>query len=301
MIVACIPAFNEERTLQTLIMKCKKYVNIVLVCDDGSTDSTSIVAKRAGAKVIMHQKNLGKGAALTTLFKAAINQNADILITLDADGSHDPDDIPILLEPILRGTFKVDVVIGSRFLNGDYAHVSRLNVLGNKLINILIFFFNGRLLSDSQSGFRVFKRWILNGLDLSAKGYQVETEFTIKCIRKHHCRILEIPIQSKRSYRVSGLNSFRDGFKIIRIIPKTVLREVVLKKRGKLAIVTYLLGNPGAPFIINFIVLLVVCVGLILNENSAHANEIGMYAYFSLIIGSILQLVGSLKTKNASK
>ena len=129
LIIACIPAYNEERTLPTLVLNCKKYVNVVLVCDDGSTDSTLDVAKRAGADVIKHQKNLGKSAALRSLFKSAFNQGVDVLIRLDADGSHNHIDIPGLLEPILKLNKKVDVVISSRFMKGDYIPVSRLNIL----------------------------------------------------------------------------------------------------------------------------------------------------------------------------
>ena len=221
-IIACIPAFNEERTLPLLIPTCKKYTDKIFVCDDGSTDLTYDIAKRLGAEVVKHERNLGKGVALQTLFKLALNNGADVVVTLDADGAHNPEDIPLLLEPILKQNPNVDVVIGSRFMKSGFGPVSRLNFVGNKLINALIFMCTGRLLSDSQSGFRAFRRWVLESMDLIADGYEVESELTIKCVKMHRCKIVEVPIKCKRIFKVSKLNALRDGLKILQTILKTV-------------------------------------------------------------------------------
>ena len=116
LIVAAIPAFNVEKTIARLVLETQKFVDVVLVCDDGSTDCTAEIAERMGADVIRHERNLGYGAAIKTLFSMARELNADVLVTLDGDGQHDPREIPRLIEPVLENN--ADIVLGSRFL-GD--------------------------------------------------------------------------------------------------------------------------------------------------------------------------------------
>ena len=207
-----------------MILLTQKYVNRIVVCDDGSRDLTGEIVEKLGADVVRHERNMSKGAALRSLFRRAGELGADVVVTMDSDGVHRVEDVPSLLEPILGWNPRVDVVVGSRFLAGGYGPVSRLNFVGNKLINALIFLFSGRLLSDSQSGFRAFRARVLGGLDLSSKGYEVESELSIKCV-KRGCRIIEVPITCARSVRVSRLSSFRDGLKILRTILKTALFE----------------------------------------------------------------------------
>lgn len=224
LVVACIPAYNEEKTITRVVLLAQRYVDKVVVCDDGSTDLTGEIAEKLGAEVVRHERNLGKGAAFRSLFKRTEELGVDIVVTMDADGVHRAEDIPLLLEPVLGWNPDVDVVVGSRFMGGGFGPVSRLNFVGNKLINALIFLFTGRFLSDSQSGFRAFRRWVLDGLDLSSRGYEVESELSIKCVRRG-CRIVEVPITCEKGLRVSRLSSFRDGFKILCTILKTVLLE----------------------------------------------------------------------------
>jgi len=109
-----IPAYNEELTVGSVVALARKYGD-VLVVDDGSTDRTSEIAQRAGAVVIRHPVNRGKGAALKTGFEYALSREYEVVVTLDADGQHNPDEIPLLMEPIIRG--EADLVIGSRYLN----------------------------------------------------------------------------------------------------------------------------------------------------------------------------------------
>jgi glycosyltransferase involved in cell wall biosynthesis len=222
--IACIPACNEEYTIAKVVSEAKKHVDKVLVVDDGSTDRTASMAKCAGAEVMRLRKTLGKGTALQCLFERAIEIGADIIVTLDADGTHRPEEIPLLLHPILTENPSVDMVVGSRFMKASHAAVSALNFAGNKLFNLLIFLLTGKFLSDSQSGFRAFKSWILNNFDLASNGYEIESELTIKCV-KHRFKILEIPIKSTWSLKVSKLRSFKDGLKILRVILKTALRN----------------------------------------------------------------------------
>ncbi|HJX69924.1 MAG TPA: glycosyltransferase family 2 protein, partial [Dehalococcoidia bacterium] len=113
-VIAAIPCFNEERFIGSIVLKTKKYVDRVIVIDDGSTDDTAQVASDAGATVYRHSRNLGYGAAIRTAYREARNLGVDVMLTLDGDGQHEPADIPQLLSPILNG--EADVVVGSRFL-----------------------------------------------------------------------------------------------------------------------------------------------------------------------------------------
>src|SRR5512133_2588974 len=115
MIIAAIPALNEETAIGSVVLRTKKYVDDVYVIDDGSTDATSIIAKLAGAHVIRHETNLGKGIGIRDAFLKAREMDADILVCLDGDGQHNPDEIPRLLDPIKND--QADMVIGSRFLD----------------------------------------------------------------------------------------------------------------------------------------------------------------------------------------
>ena len=114
LIVASIPAYNEEKTIARMILLAKKYVDMVVVCDDGSTDMTAKIAENMGAGVLRHKRNAGYGAAIKSLFGRARELGADIMITLDGDGQHDPNEIPLLLKPITEGI--ADIAVGSRFL-----------------------------------------------------------------------------------------------------------------------------------------------------------------------------------------
>lgn len=114
MILVCIPARDEEKTIATVIVKSKRHADKIVVCDDGSEDMTGEVAKALGAEVIRVSSSGGYGAALALLFERANQIAPDVMVTLDADGQHNPDDIPTLTKPILDQ--QADVVIGSRFL-----------------------------------------------------------------------------------------------------------------------------------------------------------------------------------------
>ena len=114
-VVAGIPAYNEEKTIARVILGAQRYAHIVVVCDDGSADLTAEIAERLGAVVVRHEKNLGYGAALQSLFKRAKELKADVLVTLDSDGQHDPSEIPRLVKPIEDGA--AEVVLGSRFMD----------------------------------------------------------------------------------------------------------------------------------------------------------------------------------------
>ena len=123
--IVCIPAYNEETKIKDVIKKSLPYVDKVVVCDDGSTDDTAVLAKKAGAIVISHETNQGYGAAIATLFDYCRKNNAEIMVTLDGDGQHNPDQVPDLINVILK--HNVDVVIGSRSVS--YTHLTLPTIL----------------------------------------------------------------------------------------------------------------------------------------------------------------------------
>jgi len=153
-IIVAIPAYNEEETIAKEILNAKKYADKIIICDDGSADSTAEIAKSLGADVIRHKRNLGYGAAIQSLFKRAKELNFDVLVTLDGDGQHDPDDIPKVIKPIIDD--EADIVIGSRFIGNSLVVMPWYRRIGVKLITNFVNYSAKQSISirDAQSGFR---------------------------------------------------------------------------------------------------------------------------------------------------
>jgi len=190
--LVCIPAFNEAKRIVEIINKSKKYADGVVVYDDGSTDDTYQLATAAGATVIKSPKNTGYGTAIRALFQAAREQNADIMITLDSDGQHNPDHIPRLVEPLVTQNF--DVVIGSRYLSkDDKEKVPRFRSLGIKTITKLTQSASYSGLTDSQSGFRAYNKNALTKINLFEDGMAVSTEILLRA-REKNLLATEVPI-----------------------------------------------------------------------------------------------------------
>jgi glycosyltransferase involved in cell wall biosynthesis len=191
-ILVCIPAFNEAKTIADIIMNSKKHADGVIVYDDGSTDNTYDLAKSSGATVIKSPKNTGYGAAIRALFQAAKDQNADVMITLDSDGQHNPDQIPVLIEPLLKQG--VDLVIGSRFLNrNDKERVPRYRSFGIKTITKLTQAASYGGITDAQSGFRAYNKNALSKINLFEDGMAVSIEILLRAKEKK-LLTTEVPI-----------------------------------------------------------------------------------------------------------
>jgi len=188
--IACIPAFNEEKTIAKVILQTQKYVDKVIVCDDGSTDMTAEIAEKLGAVVVRHSRNLGYGAALNTLFREAVKLNPSCIVTIDADGQHNPSDIPKLVEPIVRG--EADIVIGSRFLSSK-DNTPKYRRLGIKVITGIARKISYPQITDAQSGFRAYSRRAIEELGLTESGMGVSTEILIKASEKK-LKVVEKPI-----------------------------------------------------------------------------------------------------------
>jgi len=210
-IVACIPAYNEERTIARIVMLTQKHVDKVIVCDDGSTDMTGEIASRLGAEVIRHERNMGYGAALSTLFDRAREVNAHAMVILDADGQHNPDDIPKLLTPIVKG--EADIVIGSRFI-GKAENIPKYRKAGIKAITGLAKTASYNNITDAQSGFRAYSRKAIESIRISETGMGASTEILIKA-KDSDLKIIEVPIKINYDKDSSTQNPVSHGMDVI--------------------------------------------------------------------------------------
>ncbi len=221
-VIACIPAFNEERNIGGIIEKARDHVDHILVCDDGSSDSTAMIAGRFGAVVMAHPENRGKGAALRTAFNHAKTMGFDIVVMLDADGQHDPSEIPALIEPISTG--QADMVLGSRYIEGAEMNAPSYRRFGLKVFNALSKKTGNYNISDTQSGFRAFSARALDVILRSVtEGYGVETE-QLALAQQEGLRIVEVPVTIKYGdEKTSKLNPLSHGAELF----ETLLRLVV--------------------------------------------------------------------------
>ena len=189
-VVVVIPAFNEDRFIGSVVIKVLKHPVTVIVVDDGSQDDTAAVAGAAGATVIRHDENLGKGAALNTGLGEARKQDPGAVVLLDADGQHIPEELGQLLSPILEN--KADLVLGSRYIRG-VSVVPRHRIWGHWAFNWITRLGSGIGSTDSQSGFRALSPRALQVLSFSSRGFSVESEMQY-IIREHDLRLVEVPI-----------------------------------------------------------------------------------------------------------
>jgi len=176
--LAVIPCYNEEITIGSLVLKTKRYVDQVLVVDDGSCDDTASIAKQSGAEVLSHKKNLGKSAAIKTAFKYSIANNYDYLVTIDGDGQHNPAEIPSILNDVIDNGN--DISIGFRF--GTNTEIPLWRRVGKRVLDYATSAGNGGKITDSQSGFRAFNKKSVEALNkkMNGKAFSVESEQLIK-------------------------------------------------------------------------------------------------------------------------
>lgn len=209
--IACIPAYNEESCIESLVKSTKNHVDSVVVCDDGSTDKTANIATKAGAIVISHQTNKGYGSAIISLFNYARENNADIMITIDGDGQHDPEQIPLLLNAMSK--HDVDVVIGSRFLNQN-SETPGYRQKGIKIITSAANYGTDLKVSDSQSGFRAYSKNAINEIYPTEEDMSVSTEILFKISNKA-LSLAEVPITVSYNGDTSEHNPVSHGVSVL--------------------------------------------------------------------------------------
>lgn len=208
-----IPVYNEEKTIREIVRRVKatQLASEILIVDDGSKDKTREILKDMeqtdGVHVILHECNKGKGAAVITGIKAAQNEFA---LIQDADLEYDPRDYPVLLKPIEEGI--ADIVYGSRFLGGARRPILFWNMVANKLLTFVTNLLYNNILSDMETGYKLFRRDLILGIPLHARGFEFEPEFTAKVL-KRKIRIYEVPISfNPRDYSDGKKIKMSDAF-----------------------------------------------------------------------------------------
>ena len=238
-IIVGIPAFNEEKNIAAIITKLADITDTIIVCNDGSSDLTSDIAEKMGVFVINHEKNLGYGAAIRSIFLKAKELDGDILVTFDADGQHRIEDIEKVTKPIIDQ--EADLVIGSRFLDESEKEVPRYRKVGIKVITKITNASIKKQLTDSQSGFRAYSKKVLNELNLSELGMGISTEILIKASSKNF-RITEVPIKILYAGDTSTHNPVSHGSSVILSTIKYTSIEHPLKFYGIPSMILFIIG-----------------------------------------------------------
>jgi len=269
-VLAGIAAYNEARYIGSIALQARQYVDEVIVVDDGSTDNTAKVAELAGATVIRHTENRGKGAAIQSILAEARKRNPDVLVFLDADAQHDPNEIPVLIKPISEG---FDLIIGSREAQDDKTPPYRR--IGKKVISRSTQLASKTNIFDSESGFRALSPKAINELDLKENGFAIESEMITRAADKH-LKITEVPISNIYTKDGSTLNPIRHGIDVLsRII-------VMISQRRPL----FFFGLAGG---------ILLVAGLVIGFNVLHiATTTGQLAIGSTILTTLFIIAGML-------
>lgn len=220
--VCClIPAHNEAGCIAAVVRSARSHLDAVIVVDDGSDDATAGEAKKAGAEVIRHDANLGKGAALRTGFSHMLDRGFEAVLTIDGDGQHDAGMIPTFLEAFESASS--DITIGTRLWNREA--IPRYRYIPNRIGVSLISRAAGCRIDDTQSGFRLYRREVLEAVRLSTSGFETETEVLIKAARRGF-RIsgIPVPVIYQSDYR-THFRPVRDFYRISILVLKLSFLE----------------------------------------------------------------------------
>ena len=211
-----IPVYNEVKNINEIVkrVQASKLATEIVIVDDGSKDGTRDILKKLDGKkkvrVILHEKNRGKGAAVVTGMQAA---KGEIILIQDADLEYDPRDYPELLKPIKEG--HADVVYGSRFLGGPHRVTMFWHQVANKLLTLMTNILYDSILTDMETGYKVFRRHVIEGMTIKAKRFNFEPEFTAKILKRKH-RIYEVPISfNPRDYTEGKKIKLKDAFEAV--------------------------------------------------------------------------------------
>ena len=278
-IIIGIPAYNEEKNIASLLIKLKKISENISVCNDGSNDLTGKIAKELGATVIEHERNLGYGSAIKSIFLKAREINADVLVTFDADGQHRIEDINAILEPIKNNI--ADIVIGSRFLNNNQ-EIPKYREIGIKAITKLTNVTGGTKITDSQSGFRAYSKKILEKIEPKESGMGISTEILIKT-QKAGFIITEVPITILYEGDTSTHNPISHGSSVI----LSTLKYVAIER----PLIFY--GIPGIIFLLVGLAFGVWTIQ-IYSEQGQVITNIALVGVGGVIMGTILMLTATI-------
>ena len=278
-IIIGIPAFNEEKNIGPIVAKLKKKYDQVIVCDDGSSDMTETIALSLGAHVVKHDKNLGYGSAIKTIFNEAGKLEGDVLVTFDADGQHQISEIESVLQPIFEN--KADLVIGSRFL-GETKDLPKYRKIGIKTITGLTNVMTGSKITDSQSGFRAYTKKVLKEISPTESGMGISTEILIKASKKE-MRIVEVPITVSYENNIHSQEPISHGTSVI----MSTIKHVAIER----PLLYY--GVSGLSFLI---------IGLIFgswtlqiySEERVVITNIALVGIGGVILGTILLISGTI-------
>jgi len=237
--VACIPAFNEEGVIGDMIKDTLSFVDSVVVCDDGSSDNTSLEAKEFGALVIKHNENRGKGAALRTLFDHVKHSNAEIVVTIDGDGQFLPNEIKKLIKPIQENL--ADVVVGYRFDDSD--EMPSYRKFGNKILDHATNIVTNLPIRDTQSGFRAYSKKAIEQIEFSNDGFTADSEILINAAERG-LRISEekITVIYDTGHKTSTKNPVSHAGGVLGSLIEIILVKHPLKYLGIPGILVVLLG-----------------------------------------------------------
>ncbi|MFC2014552.1 glycosyltransferase family 2 protein [Chloroflexota bacterium] len=208
-IIVGMPAFNEGKYIGSIILQARQHADAVVVVDDGSTDHTATVAELAGATMVRHGENKGYGSAIQSLFSSAEKQNADVLVILDADSQHNPDEIPSLVKAVSEGA---DVVIGSRKMQGN--HIPSYRRVGQKVLSTMTHIASRNKMGDTESGFRAYSRKAIASLKLKENGMAISSEIISESAAKG-LLITEVPISVTYTGDGSTLNPVVHGVGVL--------------------------------------------------------------------------------------
>jgi len=219
-ICVVIPAFNEAENILKVINGVKALGLDAIVVDDGSLDETSLIAEKGGAYIINNSKRCGKGLSLRKGFGYAIKKGYDIIISMDADGQHDPSDIPCFLD--MAKDKKSCVVLGNRMDNPEGMPLVR--IFTNKFMSSVISAICRQNIPDTQCGYRLFTRDAISGIDIKANKFEVESELLVKLARSGF-KIDSVPIKSIYGQEKSSIRPVRDTFRFIRFLTRILIEK----------------------------------------------------------------------------
>lgn len=234
-ITAILPAYNEEVSIGSIVLHTRQYADRVIVVDDGSSDHTAKFAELAGAEIIRHPINRGKGAALKTGFKIASQNGAKVIVTLDSDGQHNPEEIPKLVKPILAG--EAEVVIGSRYMNGNGKNTPFYRRIGQSVLDKATNLNSGLKVTDSQSGFRAFSVKTVPTFRFRQNGLAIESEMLMDAANAG-LKVKEVEIGVRYDVDCSTENPVSHGLGVL----VKVLQDMELNRP------LYYFTLPGAVF-----------------------------------------------------